>query len=334
MKLRHLFLSVLAGLAFLTSCQDNEKDFGLPEITISQRDLNLGPEMSNTVLTVSGSRDWTVSTSADWISVNPSKGKAYTETRVTITILENAGYNRSSAVKFDIGYDSKTLAVTQEGALGEKSEGTGEQADPYSVAGVLAYLQTLGTEESPMNVYIKGKINAIVNTFESNASFGNATFTIVDEGGTDIFTAYRILYLGNKKWTAGKTDIKEGDEVVLCGKIVNYNGKTPETVSGSAYIYSLNGVTEEAGGGEDPTPGEAVYFNNFDKETATQTYGNSNNSWPFLDQFEGWKNETGTGIATVTYDFSAVSARANSASSGSYSDYSGSGSNNLFFGAD
>ena len=83
MKLRHLFLSVLAGLAFLTSCQDNEKDFGLPEITISQRDLNLGPEMSNTVLTVSGSRDWTVSTSADWISVNPSKGKAYTETRVT-----------------------------------------------------------------------------------------------------------------------------------------------------------------------------------------------------------------------------------------------------------
>ena len=76
-----------------------------------------------------------------------------------------------------------------------------------------------------------------------------------------------------------------------------------------------------------------IYSNNFDKEASTKEYGSSNGSWPYLDQFEGWKNETGTGAAEVTYNFKAMSARNNSNSDGSYSDYTGSGVNNLFFGS-
>ena len=75
-----------------------------------------------------------------------------------------------------------------------------------------------------------------------------------------------------------------------------------------------------------------VYYNDFDKEEATKTYGTSGGSWPYLDQFEGWKNQTGTGAAGVTYSFSGMSARANSTSDSSYSDYEGSGANNMFFG--
>lgn len=75
-----------------------------------------------------------------------------------------------------------------------------------------------------------------------------------------------------------------------------------------------------------------VYKNDFDKEEATQTYGTSK-SWPYLDQFDGWKNETGNGIANVSYTYKGMSARANSESNSGYSDYEGSGSNNLFFGA-
>ena len=82
--------------------------------------------------------------------------------------------------------------------------------------------------------------------------------------------------------------------------------------------------------GSDVPTGEIAYANNFDKEAATQTYG-SGNSWPYTDQFEGWKNETGYGIENVTYTTSGISVRNNSNSNNNYSDYAGSGLNNLLF---
>ena len=36
----------------------------------------------------------------------------------------------------------------------------------------------------------------------------------------------------------------KGAEVIIYGKLMNYKGNTPETVSGKAYLYSLNGKTE------------------------------------------------------------------------------------------
>lgn len=88
-------------------------------------------------------------------------------------------------------------------------------------------------------------------------------------------------------------------------------------------------VTQTGPGGslEDLT----VYANDFDKELATQTYGTTGDKWPYLDQFDGWKNEKGTGIADVEYVAGGMSARNNANSDGSYSDYDGSGNNNLLF---
>ncbi|MCQ2164531.1 MAG: BACON domain-containing protein [Bacteroidales bacterium] len=73
------------------------------------------------------------------------------------------------------------------------------------------------------------------------------------------------------------------------------------------------------------------YFNDFDKEIAEQSYGSSKNSWPYLDQFDGWKNEKGKGVDAIEYEFASISARNNSNSNGTYSDYDGSGANNLLF---
>ena len=103
-------------------------------------------------------------------------------------------------------------------------------------------------------------------------------------------------------------------------------------ISTEAYD-SGEGGGEEGGeeGGEDA---DAIYYNNFDKEEATKTYGSSNNSYPYLDQFEGWKNEQGSGASGVSYLFKGMSARSNSTSDGTYSKYDGSGMNNLFFGKD
>lgn len=88
-------------------------------------------------------------------------------------------------------------------------------------------------------------------------------------------------------------------------------------------------AVSQIAGSEVPT-GEIAYANDFDKEAATQTYG-SGNSWPYTDQFDGWKNESGYGIADVTYTTSGISVRNNSNSNNNYSDYAGSGVNNLFF---
>ena len=76
-----------------------------------------------------------------------------------------------------------------------------------------------------------------------------------------------------------------------------------------------------------------VYHNDFDKELAVK----GESGWKtYLDSFGGWKNETGSGISTVEYAFSGMSARTNStgASDSKYSDYSGSGKNYLWFAKD
>lgn len=255
MKFRHLLLSLLAVAAFsATSCQEEEKDLGLPEIKISQNELALDQGVGTTTLNVYATRNWTVSTTADWIAVNPAKGAAYSETTVTVTVLENESYNRTGTVKFDIGYDSKTLTIKQTGAQGEKSEGSGTVEDPYTVAGVLAFLETLGTTESENVVYVKGKVTAITEAF--SAQYGNGTFTITDDGNgsSSPFTAYRVLYLGNKKWTASNPALAEGDDVIVAGKVINYNGKTPETVQGTGYVYSHNGNTAGGGGSDAGDP--------------------------------------------------------------------------------
>lgn len=76
-----------------------------------------------------------------------------------------------------------------------------------------------------------------------------------------------------------------------------------------------------------------VYHNDFDKELAVK----GSDGWKtYLDSFNGWKNESGSGISTVEYAFSGMSARTNSSgtSNSQYSDYSGSGKNYLWFAKD
>lgn len=73
-----------------------------------------------------------------------------------------------------------------------------------------------------------------------------------------------------------------------------------------------------------------VYFNNFDKTAAAK---NSDNKWPYCDQTDCWKNEKGSGIATVEYKVSGLSPRTNDKgqSNGEFSDYAGSGTNYIWF---
>lgn len=141
-------------------------------------------------------------------------------------------------------------------------KGSGTKEDPYNVAAALNYTKALAADvNSDKEIYIKGKVSTISSEFKAD-NYGNATFYISDDGtANNQFYAFRSLYLKNTKYTEGNTNIKVGDDVVICGKVVNYKGNTPETVANQSYLYSLNGKTEgenqggSTGGDDKPSEG-------------------------------------------------------------------------------
>ena len=145
---------------------------------------------------------------------------------------------------------------SDEGEVIEPS-GKGTLAEPYNVAGVIEYLSGLGADvPSPTDVYIKGVITSITEAF--GTQYGNATFEISDtENASNKFLCYRVKYLGNTSYSdPSALNIKQGNTVIICGKVVNYKGNTPETSANAAYVYSINGQGGSGGGGGDTPSGD------------------------------------------------------------------------------
>ena len=137
--------------------------------------------------------------------------------------------------------------------------GTGVETDPYNVAGALTYIQNLPADEKPeASVYTKGVISEVVRMGES----GSIQFKMQDKNVNNSLLVYFCNNLGDVPFKA-LTDLKVGDEVVVCGKVVNFKGNTPEYAPG-ACLVSLNGKTEGEGGGSTPggeeKPGEVTEF--------------------------------------------------------------------------
>lgn len=138
-----------------------------------------------------------------------------------------------------------------------EAKGSGTQADPYNATAANNFIKTLAADkESDKDIYIKGKLVKYADKGEFSKDFGNASFYLSDDGkeSSEQFYVFRTLYLGNVKYTSGDTP-KVGDEIIICGKVVNYKGNTPETAGNKSYIYSWNGKTEGGGGGDTPSPG-------------------------------------------------------------------------------
>jgi roadblock/LC7 domain-containing protein len=121
--------------------------------------------------------------------------------------------------------------------------------NPFTPEEANAFVATLAADtNTETDYYIKGKIIDITEKNQFNTQYGNCTFYISDDGTDkdDKFYVFRTLYLENVKYTDdswAKPAAK--DEVIICGKLVNYKGNTPETVANKSYIYSLNGKTKK-----------------------------------------------------------------------------------------
>lgn len=128
-----------------------------------------------------------------------------------------------------------------------EATGDGTKDHPYNSVAANKYTSSLASgAESDKDIYIKGKVVSVKEQY--GTQFGNATFYISDDGKADNqFYVFRALYLNNEKYASGAT-LNPGDEVVVCGKVTNYMGNTPETVQGKAYLVSL----KNNGGGTTP----------------------------------------------------------------------------------
>ncbi len=126
-----------------------------------------------------------------------------------------------------------TYELTVKAASTVNIKNTPETA--YTVAKALELINA--GEGLDAKVYVKGQITSIK---EVSASFGNATYDISDDAtAANKLTVFRGYFYDNKHFTSND-QIKVGDVVVVYGKLVNYNNKTPQVTSSS--IYSLNGV--------------------------------------------------------------------------------------------
>ena len=129
--------------------------------------------------------------------------------------------------------------------------GAGTASDPYNAAKALEVASALDESGQVADVYVKGKVTAIK---ELSTQYGNATYSIGDE--TTSFSIYRGNYLNGDKFTS-EDQLKVGDEVVVCGTLVNFKGNTPQMTTGSK-IISINGSTSGSTGGEEPKPDTPV----------------------------------------------------------------------------
>ena len=273
-------MTLFAATALVFGCkEEKEPEPAIPVLTVGQSELSFEQNGGTATVSVTSNRPWSISTDADWLAFNPSNGGASdAPVSVTVTALSNTSNDRTSSFKVKTDFDYKTVNVSQKGAKGEdttdKPSGNGSLESPYNPAGVVAYIQTLQSDtESPSTVYISGIVSEVKTTYEASGNYGNAVFYISEDGSKSLtqFYVYQTYYLGNKQWKSGNTDIKVGDNVIICGKVINYNGKTPETVGkGGSYVYSLNGETGSSGGPTGEAKGSGTLEDPYNPTAAIQ----------------------------------------------------------------
>lgn len=144
--------------------------------------------------------------------------------------------------------------------VSHKAAGPGSRLRPFNADEAIAFIMDnlAEGEVTDDEYYIEGEIVKVAKeTDYFNAQYGNASFYVAtdDDPANDQFYIFRTLYFGNRKWVEGDTQIKVGDQVVVCGRLTKFKDKNgniiPETFNGkigevsyTPYLYSLNGKKE------------------------------------------------------------------------------------------
>ena len=258
---------------------------------------------------------------------------------IQLYFAEDAEYVRGDEIAVNvsglmISFYGAAMQIVTETVVGEdgKTQTTGV---PNNAASLLSSGNDIQAKEISMQEFLsfsyEGQYVSITDPVQVVESDLGKTFV---QG--DSHTSIGMTDADNNKFEVRSSKYSTyGDETVPDGSglirgIASRFNSTPQIIFSTSEDWK--GLNQERFDVEivDPVPDNAVYYNDFDKEKAVET----SDKWPYLDQFDGWKNETGSGASDVTYDFAGVSVRSNSTSDSNYSDYAGSGVNNILFGTD
>lgn len=241
MKIKTLLLAAVALLA-IASCDNKKRE--ILGVMLDPTEIYLAKEAGSSAdIQVLASEKWSIKSNADWLEISQPSGNG--DATVSVKAKDaNVGKPRKATITFRCGYyHYATLTITQQGTEAAGDGLTVETA--FTASEAHAFILEDAYDPST-SYFIKGKIHKINQTFTASGSNGNATFFISDDGAasTEDFECYRVLYINNKKFASGDTDIKVGDDVIIYGQVTNYNGTT-ETVGNAAFIYKLNDVTSD-----------------------------------------------------------------------------------------
>ena len=142
--------------------------------------------------------------------------------------------------------------TTPDTDLKGEAKGDGSEANPFNSVAAQKYTAALEAgKATDKEFYIKGKIQEIKSQYSTK--YGTASVYIADDANSTKFYVFGVRYFGGEKWKEGDMTLKEGDEIVVCAKLINFKGNTPETNQGGKLI-SVNGKTSAGGGEVKPDP--------------------------------------------------------------------------------
>ena len=128
-------------------------------------------------------------------------------------------------VSYTFGGETKTATYTV-----TVNEYANADDAPYTVTEALAIITTaIGTTNSADDMVVAGTVS------EEKIGNTNGRYKISD--GVNELLVYNGKGFNNANFTATNYP-KVGDEVIVKGKVVNYNGNTPEFVTGQSYLLS------------------------------------------------------------------------------------------------
>lgn len=160
----------------------------------------------------------------------------------------------------------------------------GGRNNPYSVAEAIDYIGTLGSETSPLSVYVSGIVSTAPT--QTPTANGELSYYISDDGAAETqLQVYKGKGVDNAAFTA-QTDIQVGDEVTVVGKVKMYK-TTPEFDAGN-YLVSLKRKQK--------------VILSFEKDSYEATVGQD-----FEEPTLSVKDESGTPIEglTITYTYNS-----------------------------
>lgn len=199
----------------------------------------------------------------------------------SLLVLAMAAFTFSSCEDVPAPYDMPTKPETPE----LQPTGSGTAADPFNIAAVEKYIDEGGSAET--EIYVKGKVVS-VKPGSFDPQYGSLKYYISEDGtATNQFYVYNGYAGPNRTKFSGEDALKPGDEVVICGKVDNYQG-TKEFLVGN-YIVSLNGQ----GGTTTPdTPTDGYINETFNKSFGTFTLKNIKGTPWVIDSY-GYAKATG-----------------------------------------